>query len=345
MAKISVIIPVYNVEKYLKRCLNSVINQTLRDIEIICINDCSTDNSLDILKEYAQNDTRIKLIDLKEKQNAAIARNYGLDNAQSEYLGFVDSDDYIDLDFYEKLYNCALKTNADIIKGNFKGQSLTGEITISPINDAILQSNEKMSFFADWQSAIYKNKFIKSNDIRFPVECAKEQDIVFLFRSVVKAKTIEIVNDTFYNYIRRLNSLESNVLDNDRALSAIKSCDLTCECLNNSTLDEVSIKGYLLVYFRRLQRYLQLFYTNTSPEVRKKIIESLIKYYNAAKYKKELDKYIEEIHIEFLFKYAKTNNSNEIYTELSKYNSSQAFFQKLFFNKLRKNIKRSTPVA
>ena len=117
MPKVSVIIPVYNTEKYLRRCFDSVVNQTLSDIEIICINDCSTDNSLEILQEYASKDKRIKLIDFKVNKGAAIARNIGIDAATGEYIGFVDSDDFVDLDFYEKLYKKAAETGADAVKG------------------------------------------------------------------------------------------------------------------------------------------------------------------------------------------------------------------------------------
>ena len=102
MSKVSVIIPVYNTEKFLRKCLDSVCNQTLQDIEIICINDCSTDGSLEILREYAGKDNRIKLIELFENGGAAKARNIGIDIAHGEYIGFVDSDDFVDLDFYEK---------------------------------------------------------------------------------------------------------------------------------------------------------------------------------------------------------------------------------------------------
>ena len=117
MSKVSVIIPVYNTEKFLRKCLDSVCNQTLQDIEIICINDCSTDGSLEILREYAGKDNRIKLIELFENGGAAKARNIGIDIAHGEYIGFVDSDDFVDLDFYEKLYNKAVETGADAVKG------------------------------------------------------------------------------------------------------------------------------------------------------------------------------------------------------------------------------------
>lgn len=113
MTKVSVIIPIYNVEKYLRRCLNSIVNQTLSDIEIICINDGSTDNSLEILQEYAQKDERIVIIN-QQNEGVSRARNYGINIAKGEYIGFLDSDDYIDYNFYEKLYEAAKRTNAEI---------------------------------------------------------------------------------------------------------------------------------------------------------------------------------------------------------------------------------------
>ena len=95
MPKISVIVPIFNVEKYLKECLESIINQTFKDIEIICINDGSTDNSLDILNQYAEKDNRIKVI-TQSNQGLSAARNTGIKYANGEYISFIDSDDYID---------------------------------------------------------------------------------------------------------------------------------------------------------------------------------------------------------------------------------------------------------
>ena len=111
---ISVIIPVFNTEKYLKECLNSLINQTLINIEIICINDASTDNSLNILCEYAEKDKRIKVIDLKINKRQGGARNEGLKVAGGEYIGFVDSDDWIDIKMYQRLYKKIIEEKADI---------------------------------------------------------------------------------------------------------------------------------------------------------------------------------------------------------------------------------------
>lgn len=103
MCKVSIIIPIYNTEKYIKDCLDSVVNQTLDDIEIICINDGSTDNSLKLINDYAKRDKRIKVIN-QENKGQGTARNIGIKESKGEYIGFVDFDDYIDLKMYEKLF-------------------------------------------------------------------------------------------------------------------------------------------------------------------------------------------------------------------------------------------------
>ena len=111
--KVSVIIPVYNTEKYLRECLDSVINQTLKEIEIICVDDGSTDSSLNILKEYANKDNRFTII-TQQNLHAGVARNAGLTVVKGEYVSFLDSDDYIKFEYLEKLYNKIVLEKADI---------------------------------------------------------------------------------------------------------------------------------------------------------------------------------------------------------------------------------------
>ena len=111
--KVSVIVPVYNVEKYLRQCLDSIINQTLKEIEILCINDGSTDSSPEILKEYEEKDSRIKIIN-KKNAGLSAARNQGLELAKGEYVSFIDSDDWINETFCEALYTAAKKYDSDI---------------------------------------------------------------------------------------------------------------------------------------------------------------------------------------------------------------------------------------
>ena len=221
MPKVSVIIPVYNVDKYLSRCLDSVINQTLEDIEIICINDNSTDNSLDILRDYAQRDSRIKIIDLPQNLGVGEARNAGIDKASGEYIGFVDSDDYIDLNFYENLYKKAKETNADIVHGRIKMYNYQGECTIiDNINDLIRQKHSKLIFAYYFCIAIYSSKLINDNNIRFD-KYPLAEDVLFVNEVIRKSKKLELVDDTFYHYIRRENSSYSAILTKDKINSAI----------------------------------------------------------------------------------------------------------------------------
>ena len=118
MPKISIIVPVYNVEEYIGTCLKSLVEQTLEDIEIICINDGSTDNSIRIIQYFMQNDFRIKLINTSNN-GQGIARNIGIQNAKGEYIAFVDPDDWVDNDMYLKMYNQAQLLNSDIVICNY----------------------------------------------------------------------------------------------------------------------------------------------------------------------------------------------------------------------------------
>ena len=112
--KVSVIIPVYNTEKYLRQCLDSVVNQTLRDIEIICVDDGSTDGSIEILREYEQKDSRVKVL-CQKNQYAGVARNNGLNYASGEYVFFMDSDDYCCHELLERAVDRAKMVDADIV--------------------------------------------------------------------------------------------------------------------------------------------------------------------------------------------------------------------------------------
>ena len=116
--KVSIIIPIYNVEQYLRECLDSVINQTLKNIEIICVNDGSKDNSLEILQEYEKKDKRIIIID-KKNSGYGHSMNVGINKATGEYIGIVEPDDYVKTNMFEKLYNKANELNLDFIKSDF----------------------------------------------------------------------------------------------------------------------------------------------------------------------------------------------------------------------------------
>ena len=114
---VSVIIPVYNSSSYLDKCIDSLVNQTLHNIEIICVNDASTDNSLDILRAWSEKDDRVKIIDCKINGKQGTARNFGIKSAKGRYIGFVDSDDYVSTDFYKTLIDNSIIDN-DVVIAN-----------------------------------------------------------------------------------------------------------------------------------------------------------------------------------------------------------------------------------
>ena len=204
MIKVSIIIPIYNVEKYLKQCLDSIVNQTLKEIEIICVDDGSTDGSLEILKEYAQKDSRFIILQQKNK-GAGSARNAGLRIAQGEYLYFLDSDDFAQIDLLEKTYTQITKTNTDIcIFENNSYHDIKKEIIpcnwlkgfeLAPDKEVFNMQDIPDSFFQICNipayTKLYRHKFIKNYKIKFQ-EIRTCNDVFFNFYALSMADRITI---------------------------------------------------------------------------------------------------------------------------------------------------------
>lgn len=202
---VSIIVPVYNVEKYLTRCLDSLINQTLKDIEIICVNDGSKDNSLDILKTYAEKDQRIIVLS-QENAGLSAARNTGMDVAKGEYIGFVDSDDWVDLDFFENLYNEAKNNDCEIAVADFirehphkkkKRLNITKSEIFETAEDKYLACKTYREGCV-WNK-IYKTEFLKRINLKFVVGMYYE-DRDFTARSLFYSKKLITVPNTYYRY-------------------------------------------------------------------------------------------------------------------------------------------------
>ena len=198
--EVSVIVPVYNVEPYLRRCLDSLVNQTLEDIEIICINDCSPDNSLATLKEYAERDGRINIIDFEKNQGVSVARNTGIESAKGEYIGLVDPDDYVDLDFYEKLYKKAKETDADMVKASLKKKKVDWIKEYSHF--ASIKKGKYYDVLYHW-CYIYRVNFLKKYQINYPKGITLAEDTPFLVKSLFYSNKTEIVDNVFYHYLLR----------------------------------------------------------------------------------------------------------------------------------------------
>jgi glycosyltransferase involved in cell wall biosynthesis len=210
--KISVIIPVFNVELYLRQCLDSVINQSLQEIEILCINDGSTDHSLSILKEYATKDDRIRVID-KENEGQGVARNIAIKQATGEYLGFVDSDDWIEANMFQALYTSAKTFDSDVTLCEYQHfDQDTGIISQAdwhklPIDVKFdgktfcWEEINEVGFLINsgpWNK-IYRKDFVTKNNIEF-APGLHYQDVLFVFKSLVFAKNISLVRTPFYIY-------------------------------------------------------------------------------------------------------------------------------------------------
>ena len=214
MPKVSIILPVYNVESYLRQCLDSIIMQTLEDIEIICVNDGSTDNSLEILQEYKNKDSRIKIIN-QENRGQGVARNIALENITGDYIGFVDPDDYISPNMYKTLYETAIKHNCDIVEESFYIKNEIRNYLKKRKNKLNLPKNKIFNYkvkknyvfspnLAIWNK-LYKTSFIKENDIKF-FETKKGEDIIFTIKSrVLASKIVYIDNADYYYRIKKDN--------------------------------------------------------------------------------------------------------------------------------------------
>ncbi len=218
MPKVSVIVPVYNVEKYIERCLNSLINQTLKDIEIIVVNDGATDGSKEIIKEFEIKNSNILYLE-KENGGLSDARNYGMNYAKGEYIAFLDSDDYVDKTIYEKMYEKAKSEDADYVECDFYWAYKNK----NKIDRGIRYKNKKEMF--KYARVVAWNKLIKRNIIKekFPVGLHYE-DVEFFYKLIPNIKKFTFIEEPLIYYVQREDSIVKkqdyktrqifNVLDN-----------------------------------------------------------------------------------------------------------------------------------
>ena len=226
MIKVSVIVPIYNSEEFLRECLESICNQTLEEIEIICVDDGSTDGSLNIVHEYCKKDSRIKLL-YQDHKGGGAARNKGLTVAEGTYLSFLDSDDFFEIDMLEKAYLKAEKTNSDIIVYGVKDyHQATGAITHEPagLRTEFLPEKEIFSWldmpnyifntFHNWPwNKMFRREFILKNNIRFQ-EIFRTNDLLFTNKALILAHRISVIQEELIYYRVRVsgNCQSTNVL-------------------------------------------------------------------------------------------------------------------------------------
>lgn len=210
MAEVSIIVPVYNVEKYLSFCLDSLVNQTFKDIEIICVNDGSTDNSTEVLEHYAGFDKRIKIIN-KENGGLSSARNAGLDAATGKYIAFVDSDDFVSHFLVERAYNFVQKKNADFAAFGFdyvvgnslklyeSGFSFPKSLVGKCVYETDLNENFYTKIHPTAWCKFYSAKLIQNNNLRFCEDIIFE-DLPFAAEVYLSANRMVYTNLPLYYY-------------------------------------------------------------------------------------------------------------------------------------------------
>lgn len=205
--KVSVLVPIYNAAEYLRQALTSLVDQTLSDLEIICINDGSTDNSLAIIQEFAQQDARIVIVD-KPNSGYGDSMNQGIKRARGAYIGILEPDDYLDTHAFERLYQLADWHHADIVKANYyllEGKKARKNSVIAPKDTGKVLNPRRDQFLfrlppAIW-SAIYRREFLLEQHIEFlPTPGASYQDLGFNIKSLALAERVVLTTDAFLYY-------------------------------------------------------------------------------------------------------------------------------------------------
>lgn len=263
MPKVSIIVPVYNVEQYLEKCLNSIILQSLKDIEIICIDDGSTDGSAKILDSFSIKDNRVKVI---HKMNAGYgdAMNVGLDMATGDYVGIVESDDYVLPGMYETLYNAAIENNLDMVKSDayywLEKENFLSRIHTKALDeyyDKVLDGLERNYFFDFYMNiwtGIYKKKFLDENMIRFhEAPGASYQDNGFWMLTCIYANRAKWINKAFY-YYRQDNPMAS-VRNHGKVMAMTKEYEYIEKCLKSRGHEKYLPYCYLWKMIRNVGNY------------------------------------------------------------------------------------------
>ena len=287
--KISIIIPSYNEEKNISRCLDSVMNQTFSDFEVLCVDDGSNDKTFDIIKNYSEKDSRI--IPLKNpNKGVSSARNFGIENAKGDYIGFVDSDDFIQPQMYEFLYRAVTENNCDFSvcrykkisevefkKFKYKTEKYQPEKFIS-FNDADYTINNELVFSSAWTKLISKN-FL--GDIRFKNYRIGE-DTVFNSEIYSKAKKFIFIDAELYIYFNNTKSVSFTELWHEKWFDLLKTRFISYDLLKEKN------KILSAFYLERGMKFLLSYRFNLKGSP------------NENKFKNQINKYFKEYYISFL---------------------------------------------
>ncbi len=287
---VSVLTPIYNVEKYLPECLDSLKAQKLKNIEFICINDGSTDGSLDILRRYAADDPRFVIID-KPNSGYGASMNCGLDKARGEYIGIVESDDVASPKMFKKLYSFAKKNDCDIVKSNYFEYDGTNDVFQDVFGNFRLgkpfdvrDDLEVMKALPIIWAAIYRRSMLVDNNVRFnETPGASFQDTSFVFQAWVASRRIALLKDAFLHY--RVSRAESSVKSDSKVFEVCKEYELSYEFMHRDPrrvedfgklVNVIKLGTYRWNYNRIAEQHRPAFCDRWSQELRHDDAEGLL---------------------------------------------------------------------
>lgn len=308
MYKISIIIPIYNAEKFLREALDSVKNQTLRDVEIICVNDGSKDNSLEIVREYAQNDSRFKIID-KQNSGYGASVNRGIEEAQGEYIAIFEPDDILNSDIYETLLKEVEENNLDVIKCNFYNYwslknktKKSGLIARCSRKDVFApKDNLKMlTCHASVWAGIYKKSFLDENNIRFlETPGASYQDMSFYFKVVTSCDRIKLIDKPLLRY--RQDNPNSSINNPGKVFCVCDEYDEITKFLNaHQYLKTLFNTQKLVNQYRAYLWNIERLDSALQPMFLEKFSQTFKEFYEAGEIEKEFYKTINKRNLELL---------------------------------------------
>ena len=289
--KVTVVVPSFNVGPYIGKCLDSVLNQTLKEIEVIVVDANSTDGTREVINEYVKKDSRVTLVDDTEK-STGFAKNIAIDMAKAPYYAIVESDDYVELDMLEKLYDVAERTGVDFVKSNFS--SFIGEgdkrydfpktVSLNPDDyEKVLNPQEYPGCFKwvmfEWLG-LYRVDFLRKNNIRHnETKGAAFQDTGFWFLTFAYAKSVYLMKDSFYHY--RSDNPYASVKDPKKTMNVCIEYEYILDEIEKGSLSfEVLRTPYCRGFFYDNCMALKRIDDELKPEVIRKMREVLLKYYN-----------------------------------------------------------------
>ena len=279
--KLSIIVPVYGVEKYIDKCLNSLVKQSLKEIEVIVVNDGTKDNSQKIIDKYVKKyPDKIKSY-IKENGGQGSARNYGLKKATGEYIGYVDSDDFVEKDMYKKLYNKAKENNYDIVVcGNYNVSEDYQNKNIDTFINNYNTDLEKIFFgkMAVWNK-IYKRDILIKNKLEFK-EKVWYEDLAFTLKAIMNSNTFAFIDEPLYDYLIREGSTmnNSNVQRNLEILDAFN--DILSYIKHNKKEEYFSKIEFLAIDHIYISAIVRVLKADADDKVKRETINKLIDYMN-----------------------------------------------------------------